>query len=326
MTKSSRPRLALVLGSGGARGWAHIGVIRALEEAGLKPDLIVGTSIGALVGAAYAAGRLDGLERWITPLDHLAVLKLLDTGFANGGFIHGTKLMSAFTTHVGEHDIEELECRFVAIATDIESGREVWLQSGPAAAAVRASIAIPGLFAPVFLDDRWLVDGGLVNPVPVSVARALGADAIVAVNLNGELLGAPGVRHHYARPGSDDADSGMWQRVRDWWATHRKRGDFRALFSGFGGGEAQQPGILSVVADSIDVMQDRITRARLAGEPPDVMLSPAVGDIGMLEFDRAEQAITAGRECAQAQLDSIRSVSGHGDRRPTSPAPAPARN
>lgn len=308
MEKSEKPKLALVLGSGGARGWAHIGVINALEDAGLRPDLIVGTSIGALVGAAYAASQLDGLERWIKPLDHLAVLKLLDTGFTDGGFIHGTKLMNAFSTHVGDHDIEELGCRFVAVATDIESGREVWLQTGSTVAAVRSSIAIPGLFAPVFHDDRWLVDGGLVNPVPVSVARALGAHTVVAVNLNGELLGASGVRRRYARPGSGDAGESVVQRLRQWWATHRKRGDLRALFSGLGGDQPQQPGIMNVIADSIDVMQDRITRARLAGEPPDVMLSPKVGGIGMLEFNRVEEAIAAGRRCADEQLEEIRSV------------------
>lgn len=312
MNNSSIPRLALVLGSGGARGWAHIGVLRALADADLHPDLVVGTSIGALVGAAYASGQLDALEDWVRSFDDLGVLKLLDSGFADGGFIHGTKLMNAFARHVGDHDIEKLDTAFVAVATDIETGREVWLRSGSTVAAVRASIAIPGLFAPVLLDDRWLVDGGLVNPVPVSVARALGANTVIAVNLNGELLGAPGVRRRYARPQDGDREKkSAMERAKRWWASHRRGlGNIKTLLSGSSRDAGEPPGILSVVADSIDVMQDRITRARLAGEPADAMLSPEVGHLGMLEFDQAEQAIDLGQRCTAAQIDHIREVTG----------------
>lgn len=308
MAKAPQRKIALVLGSGAARGWSHIGVIRALEEAGIYPTLVCGTSVGAVVGAALAAGRLNQLESWISGLNQMDILSLLDRGLGNGGLVNGGKLMDAFANQVGDGRIEDMELEFAAVATDIENGREVWLKTGSAIDAVRASIAIPGIFSPVCIDDRWLVDGGLVNPVPVSTARALGADFVIAVNLNGDLVGTPGARRRYARPDSAKDDSrSLLAKARNWLAIRRRWAMVgKALLSGSRADERETPGILSVIADSIDIMQDRITRARLAGEPPDVLISPRLGHVGILEFDRAEEVIRIGRECTENQLDEIK--------------------
>jgi len=308
MANDQHRKIALVLGSGAARGWAHIGVIRALAEAGIHPTLVCGTSAGAIIGAALAAGRLDALESWIRRLEQFDILNLLDRGLGDGGLINGTKLMDAFAQQIGNTRIEDMELEFAAVATDIENGREVWLKEGPVIRAVRASIAIPGMFSPVCIDDRWLVDGGLVNPVPVSTARALGADFVIAVNLNGDLVGTPGARRRYARPDtSSDNPPSLLAQARNWLAIRRRWPIVgKALFSGTGADEKETPGIISVIADSIDIMQDRITRARLAGEPPDVLISPRLGHVGILEFDRAEEVISAGRQCAERELDEIK--------------------
>ena len=286
------PRIALVLGAGAARGWAHIGVIRALADAGVKPHLVCGTSAGALVGAAYASGKLDQLEDWIRNLGNLDMLGLLDPGFAKGGVIHGAKLMTTFGALIASRDIEDLPLEFAAVATDIESGREVWMREGSLTTAVRASIAIPGVFSPVNVDGRWLVDGGLVNPVPVSLARALGADIVIAVNVN-ERLPAPGIRR-YARPRADDG-VGFWDRLRQRWTADEPKTPDGPL-----------PGILGVSVDALNIMQNRVMRARLAGDPADVLLSPRVEQIGLFEFNRADETIDEGEQCVARHLDEIR--------------------
>lgn len=272
---------------------------------------MVGTSIGALVGAALATERLDDLEDWIHSLTQVEVIKLLDAGLSDGGFIGGTKLMRAFGDRVGEFDIEDCTIPFAAVATDVGNGREVWLQEGPIVEAVRASIAIPGLLSPVRHQDRWLVDGGLVNPVPVSVARALGADIVIAVNLNGDLVRSNG------RSEPDDASTEdttehtrTWARRAGGWLMDRlpARFNIKRLFAPEHG--AEPPGMLAVIADSIDIMQDRITRARLAGEPPDALVSPRLGHIGILEFDRSGECIDEGRRCAAQELDDIKRLVG----------------
>ena len=286
------PRIGLVLGGGAARGWAHIGVIDTLLAAGIRPSLVCGTSIGALVGAAFASGRLEQLERWIRGLSHLDMLGLLDPGFSTGGFIAGTKLMAAFGEHVASCDIEDLPMEFAAVACDIDSGREVWMREGSLVTAVRASIAMPGVFAPVLVEDRWLVDGGLVNPVPVSLARALGADIVIAVNVS-ERFVLPGGRRRYALPRADEA--GFWERLRRRWNSEAPETPNVTL-----------PGIFGVSVDALNIMQNRVMRARLAGDPADVLLSPAVEAIGTFDFHRSDEAITAGRESAERHLDEIR--------------------
>ena len=195
MNAPRKLRVGLALGSGSARGWAHLGVIRVLEEAGIRPDLVCGTSIGALVGAAYAADELENFEKWLRGLSIADVISFMDVRM-NGGMIKGERLMEFFRRSFVDRPIEELAIPFAAVATALHTGTEVWLREGSTIEAVRATIALPALFMPVVLDGRILVDGGLVNPVPVSLARAMGADIVIAVDLNSNRLG----RHHPDEP------------------------------------------------------------------------------------------------------------------------------
>ncbi|MCW8906246.1 MAG: patatin-like phospholipase RssA [Sedimenticola sp.] len=296
-------RIGLALGSGSARGWAHIGVIKALEEQGIKPDIVAGCSVGALVGAAYCGGNLDGLEQWVRDLSFWDVVKLLDVRMA-GGLIEGGSLMGSFEDKIRDANIEDLPLPFAAVASDLGSGREIWLQKGALMAAVRASIALPGLFSPVELEGRWLVDGGLTNPVPVSLCRAMGADVIIAVNLNSDIVG----RHLRSRNGTRSAirseqrdlfrqlmkrvNSGLLESLLAHWSQEKR--DRKAV-----------PGMFEVMASSINIMQDRITKSRMAGDPPDVLLSPRLAQLGLLEFDRAEEAIDEGQESVQRMEKSL---------------------
>jgi NTE family protein len=182
-----RPRLGLALGSGSARGWSHIGIVDALAERGLRPDVIAGASVGALVGAACAAGRLGELERWVCTLTQRDVWRLVDTTFRGGGVMSGNRLMSTIAEQIGDAPIESLAMSFGAVAADLYTGEEIWLREGSFMAAVRASSGLPGLLAPTWHQQRWLIDGGVVNPVPVSLCRALGADVVIAVDLRRSL-------------------------------------------------------------------------------------------------------------------------------------------
>ncbi|CAG0972202.1 putative NTE family protein [Rhodocyclaceae bacterium] len=285
MKSNRRPRVGLVLGSGSARGWAHIGVIRGLAAMGIEPDLVCGCSIGALVGAAYAEGGLDGFEEWVRSLGWQDVLGLLDVSLG-GGLIKGDKLMAFFEQHFVDRDFDTLPLPFACVATDLESGREVWLREGSVSAAVRASIALPGLFAPMRRDDRLLVDGGLVNPVPVSLARALGADIVIAVDLGSDIVGSA------LRKAEDDgAAAPGWGR--------------RLLNSlGLGGG-GDLPPMSSVMTTSIHIMQTRIARSRLAGEPADVLLSPRLAGLALMDYHRADEAIAEGRAVVERMRPAI---------------------
>ncbi|MHB1214102.1 MAG: patatin-like phospholipase RssA [Thiobacillus sp.] len=292
----ARACIGLALGGGSARGWAHIGVIRALAEAGIEPDIVCGTSIGALVGAAYVAGELDPLEAWVRSLHLKTVVGFLDFSL-NGGLIKGEKLIDFFRSHFVDRDIRELARPFAAVATDLQRGREVWLREGKVSDAVRASIALPGLFTPVQLDGRWLVDGGLVNPVPVSLCRAMGADVVIAVDLNADLLS----RHHGPAPRKrTPAEPGT--------PTDTVMARIQARMSQLGINHESAPAIpamLDVVESSINIMQVLITRSRLAGDPPDVTMTPLLADLGLMEFHRASIAIEAGRRAAEAVMPQL---------------------
>ncbi|MCD6707009.1 MAG: patatin-like phospholipase RssA [Thiobacillus sp.] len=285
-------RIGLALGGGSARGWAHIGVIRALHDAGIEPDIVCGTSIGALVGAAYVGGELDPLEAWVRSLRLQTVVSFLDFSL-NGGLIKGEKLIGFFRSHFVDRDIRELARPFGAVATDLQRGREVWLREGPVTDAVRASIALPGLFTPVQLGGRWLVDGGLVNPVPVSLCRAMGADLVIAVDLNTDRLG----RHLKPKPAAEPETLADVVRMRI------EMGMSQLGISHEAG--PQIPAMLDVVASSINIMQVLITRSRLAGDPPDVTMAPRLADLGLMEFHRAGVAIDAGRRAAEAVMPQL---------------------
>ncbi len=251
-------KIGLALGSGSARGWAHIGVIKALEERGIRPDVVSGASTGSLVAAACASGQIENLESWVRSLTKIDVWRLMDANFGGGGVMTGNKLMRAVSEQLEDHDIEDLDCQFGAVAADLYSGREVWLRNGPMLSAVRASSGLPGLFTPVQYEGRWLIDGGVVNPVPVSLCRALGADYVIAVSLSRRFADEV-----LRRPDEDSTDS-------------------------------VQASMMEVMYTSINIMADQITRSRLAGDPPDVVIRPRLSDFRLMEFHRAAEAIDEG--------------------------------
>ena len=285
------PRVGLALGSGSARGWSHIGVIRVLERAGVSPDIVCGTSIGALVGAAYAAGELDPLETWVRTLTRQAVVGFLDVRFG-GGLITGTRLFDHLGAHFTDPGITRLGKTYGAVATDLATGREVWLRDGPVLEAVRASVAIPGLFTPARQGERLLVDGGLVNPVPVSLCRALGADIVIAVNLNEDLL----ERRQREATRSADASTGVAALMAKLRTERRPRARKP---------EALSPSMLEVLTTSLSIMQVSITRTRLASEPAEVVIRPCLSDFALMDFNRAAEAIAEGQRAAEQALPEI---------------------
>lgn len=306
--KQHKPKIGLALGSGSARGWAHIGVIRALAEEGITPDIITGCSIGALVGAAYAKGELDKLEDWVRQLRWKEVVDLMDISFLGGGFIKGDRLIEFFKKGREDVNIEDLDIPFGAITTDLDSGREIWMQNGSLFDAIRASFALPGLFTPVEWDGRWHVDGGLVNPVPVSLCRAMGAEIVIAVNLNGDVVG----KHRRDKnqelekkhQQKSDTEYQLWDRFMKR-IRHSVESKKETWLNELLGEKDDMPGLFEVMAGSINIMQDRITRSRMAGDPPDLMLTPRLAHIGVLEFDRADEVIAEGHACVERMQTAL---------------------
>jgi NTE family protein len=301
----SKPRIGLALGGGVARGWAHIGILRTLLKADIVPDVIAGTSIGALVGGAWAAGRLDVLDDWSRTITKRRLLGLLDVTIRGSGLIGGARLQALMKENFGDFAIEELDTRFAAIATELGTGHEIWLTQGSLTDAIRASYALPGIFGPVQIGGRWLVDGALVNPIPVSAARALGARVVIAVNLNSDMFGRGTVIQAHAAEAAQEAEAEIAV------ATEPEPGRIGRLFRMQHNirhdvlSAARGPGITSVMVDAFNITQDRIARSRLAGDPPDVLISPKLGAIGMFEFHRADEAIRLGAEAAERALTDI---------------------
>jgi NTE family protein len=300
----SGPTLGLALGGGAARGFAHIGVLRTLANAGLKFDVIAGTSIGSVVGGCFAAGHLDGLEEWARTLTRRRVFGYLDFGIGGSGLIGGGRLAERLRATLGETTIDDLPLRFAAIATEIRTGHEIWLTRGRLADALRASYSLPGVFAPVRVGGRWLMDGALVNPVPVSACRALGARVVVAVNLNADLIGRGST---IASHGSDESDDPLTEIVRQHAGLRSMFGSERNIKRQFFG-TADRPGFSTVMMEAFNIMQDRITRARLAGDPPDVTINPRLGKVGLIDFHRAAEAIDLGTEATERALTAITEV------------------
>lgn len=297
-----RPVIGLALGGGAARGFAHIGIIRTLLANGIVPDVVVGTSIGAVVGGLYAAGRLDTLEEWGRSLQGMRnILGYLDIRLNGSGLIGGEKLATRLEDACGRTLIEDLPIKFAAVATEVRTGHEIWLTRGRAVEAMRASYALPGIFSPVLIGDRWLVDGALVNPVPVSAARALGAEIVIAANLSSDIFTYSTTVHAHGpmpEPAVPPADETTSKRRFPRFFSPEKTVK-REFFA------SSRPGLSSVMVDAFNIMQDRITRARLAGDPPDMLITPRVGHFGWFDFHRSEDLIALGTRAAERALDSI---------------------
>ncbi len=351
-----RPKIGIALGAGVARGWTHIGVLKTLSRAGIDADIVSGTSIGALVGGCHVAGKLEPLEEFARSLTRRRMLSLLDFRFRSSGLIGDAKLTEIMHEHLSGVAIEYLGKRFVSVATELTTGHELWLHHGNLIQAIRASYALPGVFPPVPLEGRWLIDGALVNPVPVSVARALGARVVIAVNLNNDPFDPAARRraHEVAFPGymqspapampedelfreieqrldeedemeearaeiadaaspveDEDTEPGaaVTERIRQRLKNLRwKRSPERELMRRVIGSKQREPGIASVMLASLNIVQDRLARMRMAGDPPDVMIAPKVGHLSLLDFDHADELIALGEEAAEEAIPQIREI------------------
>jgi NTE family protein len=292
-TESPQPRkpvIGLALGSGAAKGWAHIGVLNGLAKLGVYPDAVAGCSVGAVVGAAYANDNLADLEQWVRGFSSWDVLGMMDLRWRKGGIINGEKVFEVLSTRVGNLKIEELKRPFAAVATDLYSGREIWFKEGNLRHAVRASCSMPGFLPPVQQDD----------PVPVSLCRAMGVDVVIAVDLNGHRRGQ--MQLMPAQMVSSEADKSQAVTERpllesgfmDLWG---KSKDYIAgITEQFSLGISHHPGMLAVMSQSMDILEQRHKRARLMGDPPDICIVPQVFDIGTMEFHRAAESIAAGEK------------------------------
>lgn len=285
----ARIRIGLALGSGVARGWAHLGVLKAIDRLGLVPDIVAGSSIGSLVGGFYLAGHADVLEAWARRLNTLRILRYLKLPLT-GGMVSGSRLFAEAEAYLGDLPIEQLRAPFVAVATDLWTGHEIWLREGKLTDAMRASLSLPGVFKPLRINGHWLVDGALVNPVPVSVCRALGAQMVIAVNLNSDIMGKAHEKDESAENdqqnnGTNGKDRGLATSLR-----HLRHGE---------------PSTFNVMVTSLNIIQDRIARSRLAGDPPDVSINPRIGHVGLLEFDKADELIRAGETAVERAMPEI---------------------
>ncbi|BDX08612.1 patatin-like phospholipase RssA [Planctobacterium marinum] len=302
-------KLGLVLGSGAARGWAHIGIINRLKEIGFEPDIVTGSSIGALVGAALASGKLNDLQEWVQSLDNWQVFNLLDWGLGYGGLISGEKVFDKVTETIGDVNFEDLSKPFGAVATDLFTGRETWLTQGSLKQALRCSCAIPGILAPYEYEGRWMVDGATVNPVPVSLCKAMGADFVIAVDLNSDKSNLGAKNQEKVLPNTElEEELEIPEKPLDYVAQHgSEMNQFdKLLLSGKNylqqmktrkQEKARTPDVFAVMSGCIDIMQDRITRSQLAGDPPDLVIQPKLSDYGIMDFDKAEALIKIGEEC-----------------------------
>ncbi len=296
------PRIGLALGSGLARGFAHLGVVRALKRHGIEPTVISGTSMGSLIGGAYLADKLDAVEEWAYTLTKFKVLSYLDFRVKSSGLIGGERLMKLMFDHFGDVRVEDLPHPFVAITADLVTGHEVWLRKGRLVDVMRASFSLPGIFPPVYMNNRWLIDGALVNPVPVSACTANGARMTIAVNVSGDIIGKA------RRPGDtiptvagfDLLNFEGPQQVEE----AKKQGLIQRVFRR----EQGSPSIFGVMVSALNIVQDRLARSRLAGDPPDVLIVPRIGHIGLMEFDRAEELIAEGEAAVERAMPDIKAA------------------
>lgn len=297
-------KIGLALGSGAARGMSHIGVIEALENLGIKIDVVAGCSVGAFIGACYAGGKLEALKQWAVNIQESDKRDYLSLNFTNSGFINTEKLNQLYETIFGRSSIqfEELDLPFSSVATDLSTGIEVRLNKGPVFEAINSSMSFPGLFPATLKDNRWLVDGGLVNPVPVSVCRAMGADIVIAVNLNSDIIQSFSTIE--TLPPHPPEPDGLWDKTK----MHIQQ-TLRLVSSD--GTAVTAPKTFDMVSNSINIMQVHLTRSRLAGSPPDILLSPQLSHISLLDIHKSKEAIAEGQASVERMEKEIQYQLNH---------------
>lgn len=309
---TARKKVGLVLGSGSSRGWAHIGAIEALEEAHIPIDFIVGCSVGSYVGAIYASGSIASLKEFVLRMNGQKVFSYFDVVFPRSGLLDGKrKVKELFSMHTAVEHFSNLHIPLAMVATDLTKGDKVVLTSGKIMEALRATMSIPGLFAPVWLKGRWLVDGALVDPVPVGVARAMAADVVIAVDLNSGLISPreiakqqkPTVNAIHAEP---DRKNELLQKLADYYDS--AEASFKTTINELFRKESGTPDIIDTVMTSINIMQERITRINLAVEPPDILIQPRLGDLKMMDFDQVEHAIKEGYIGVKRRIKEIKAL------------------
>lgn len=316
---TSRKTVGLVLGAGASKGWAHIGIIEALVEANIPIDFIAGSSVGAYVGAIYAGGGLDRLKEFLLKMDGKKIFSYVDVAISRSGLLNGTKRVNElFSMHTDAVTFADLSIPLVMVATDIERGRKVILKDGPIIDALRATMSYPGLFSPVMVDGKWLIDGAVVDPVPVGIARAMGADVIIAVDLNARI-----VSHHRGGLSSEKNKKDGSLFVRQTSKEELKRhpiinkisaylGNIENLFKDKNNSLQQEvastPEIIETVMAAIGIMEERITRMNLTVDRPDILIQPRLGEMKMMNFDQVAHAIEEGYTGAQEKLEDILSI------------------
>jgi NTE family protein len=306
VTAPRKPMIGIALGAGAARGWSHIGVILELNAQGIYPDVVAGTSIGAVVGGSYAAGKLKEIEHFARNLTKKRVLSMMDVSFSGVSFLSGERLRRELEREFSDRSFEDLDKSFATVATEFGTGHEIWLTKGNVADAIRASYALPGIFEPVMINGRWLFDGALVNPIPVTLCRALGAEVVIAVNLVSDTTFRGTVIH-------DPLSIEPTLEKYNFGALGAGRTLSARIFGGMGGNlrrlfgkrEDGAPGIANAMMDAFNIAQGRISRSRLAGDPPDVLINARLGKVGLFDFHRADELIAIGREATRRALPEI---------------------
>ncbi len=302
--ENGQPGLGLALGGGMARGFAHIGVLKALNKHNIFPSIIAGTSIGSVVGGCYLVNKLDTFEKWALSLNRMRILSYLDFRVRSAGLVGGKRLKKTLGEHFDGTKFEDLPHKFICIATDLATGHEVWLRDGDLMDAMTASFALPGVFPPVQIEDRNLVDGALVNPCPISPCQALGARMTIAVDLNTDLIGkATKSGESYQTIAGFDVfnnEDVPLEQQKKFKASSLSRRLFRR--------EQHKPSLFGVMVSGLGIVQDRLTRSRLAGEPPDIHIKPPIGHIGLLEFEKAQELIKQGEEATEKLIPEIKAA------------------
>jgi NTE family protein len=316
---SSRKKLGLALGCGASKGWAHIGVIEALENAGIPIDIIAGCSVGAYVGAIYASGGLSSLKEFLLRMDGKKIFSYFDVAFSRSGILNGTKRVAElFSMHSTVQNFEDFSIPLAMVATDLERGEKVVLKSGKIISALRATMSYPALFAPVKINGCWLVDGGLVDPVPVGVARAMGAEIVIAVDLNTRIVsrhkntftGDQNTIDPSASPEALDAEQNERRAVvkRIYGYYEAFENNIKNLNSSARHNDPATPDIIETITKSINIMEERISRINLAVDRPDILIQPRLGELRMMNFDRVAYAIEEGYIGVQEKLLDIQSL------------------